>query len=150
MKKIHTVVYAAVIALLAFSAAEASPRQEVVHGPMTGQVLGVLDGDTLSVKLHVWIGQQIETSVRLDGVDAPEMKGKCKKERVMAEAAKQELTRLLSSGEVRIYDIRLEKYAGRVLAKAQTTEGINVGQHMIEKGFARAYHGEKRKPWCLA
>ena len=148
MKKLHTLVSAALLSLLVFASAEASPRQEVVRGPLTGDVLQVLDGDTFNVNLHVWIGQNIETSVRIDGIDAPEMKGKCTKERNMAESARQEVLKLLSNGQVKIYDIRLEKYAGRVLAKAETSDGVNIGQYLIKKGLAREYHGEKRQPWC--
>lgn len=145
MKKLFI---ATTLFLLAFSPAAASPRQETLDGPMTGTVLQVLDGDTVSVKIRVWIGQEIETSLRIDGIDAPEMKGKCAKERGMAEAARQELARLLGDGVIKIYNVRLEKYAGRVLAQAQTTSGINISQHMLEKGFARPYHGKKRQPWC--
>lgn len=34
------------------------------------------------------------------------------------------------------------------MAQIQTADGTDIGRHLIEKGFARAYHGEKRKPWC--
>ena len=139
---------AVIMFLLAFSTAEASPRQEIIRGPMTGEALGILDGDTVSVKVRVWIGQEIETSLRIDGIDAPEIKGKCEKERAMAAAARNELAALLSDNMIQIYNVRLEKYAGRVLAQVKTTGGINIGQHMIEKGLARPYHGEKRQAWC--
>jgi endonuclease YncB( thermonuclease family) len=126
----------------------ASPRQEVIRGPITGRILQVLDGDTVNVSLHVWIGQEIETSIRVDGIDAPEIHGKCNQEREMAAAARDEMSRLLHDREIRIYNIRLEKYAGRVLATAETTDGIDIAKHMIEKGLARPYHGKKRSPWC--
>lgn len=145
MKKIYICIY---ILFFAFSTAEASPRQDSLAGPVTGEILRVYDGDTVDAKIRVWIGQEIETSVRIDGIDAPEIKGKCAKERIQAEKARQELIRILNNEAVAIYNIRLEKYAGRVLAQVQTARGINVGQHMIEKGLARAYHGKARLPWC--
>ncbi|MBI3440858.1 MAG: thermonuclease family protein [Proteobacteria bacterium] len=147
MTRIYTTI---VLLLLCFSAAEASPRQEVIRGPVPATVLRVIDGDTVAVKAHVWIGEEVETSIRIDGIDAPEIKGKCTQERVAAETARQEVIRLLSNGNVRIYNIRLEKYAGRVLAQIRTADGINIGEHMLEKGLARPYHGEKRQSWCHA
>ncbi|MFH1158658.1 MAG: thermonuclease family protein [Pseudomonadota bacterium] len=148
MRKSHAVLCASAFLLLAFSDALASPRQEILKGPLTGVVLNVLDGDTVSVRIHVWIGQNVETNLRIDGIDAPEMKGKCEKERALAEAARLELASLLNDNLIRIYDVRLEKYAGRVLAQAQTTGGIDIRRHMLEKGLVRPYHGEKRQPWC--
>ncbi len=150
MNKLHTIICATLLFLTVFSRSEASPRQEVLHGPMTGQVLKVLDGDTVSVKIHVWIGQEVETSLRINGIDAPEMKGKCEKERSMAAAARRELLRLVNDKPVTIYNVRLEKYAGRVLADVQTSGGINISQHMLDKGLVRPYGGKKRQPWCGA
>lgn len=148
MTRFFTALCTITLLLLFFSTAKASPRQEILLGPIPVEVLRVLDGDTISVKARVWIGSDVETSVRIEGIDAPEIKGKCEKERSMAEAARQEVARLLGGGNVSIYNIRLEKYAGRVMAQIQTADGINIGKHMVEKGFARPYHGDKRKPWC--
>lgn len=126
-----------------------SPRRDVIQGPITGEVLDILDGDTVAVRVHVWIGQTIETHVRIDGIDTPEIKGKCEKERLMAQSAKQEIARLLaSSGTINLFDIKLEKYAGRVLAKASNDQGVNIAEHMISKGLARPYAGAKRAGWC--
>lgn len=136
--------------LLIGGGAEAlSPRQDVIAGPVEGKVLDVLDGDTVVVRLHVWIGQEIESSVRIAGIDAPEIKGKCAKERQMAQNAKEELARLFEDQNIKLSNIRLEKYAGRVLAEAANTEGVNVSRHMLDKGLVRPYGGEKRKGWCF-
>ncbi len=148
MKRFFPLAGFAAFLLMVAVPAGASPRQEVIAGPITGTVLSVLDGDTVNLKLRVWIGQEVETSLRIDGIDTPEIKGKCEKERRLAAAARGELESLLSDHMIKIYNVRLEKYAGRVLAKAQTTDGIDIGGHMISKGFARPYHGEKRRPWC--
>jgi endonuclease YncB( thermonuclease family) len=134
--------------LLARTCAAYAPHSEVVAGPVTGQVTEILDGDTVTVRLHVWIGEEIQTSVRIAGIDAPEIHGKCEKERRMAQEAKSELAALLSDSAITLYDIRLEKYAGRVLASARNGDGTDISGHMLDKGLARAYGGEKRKPWC--
>lgn len=131
-----------------YTEASTSLHQDILTGPLPGTILEILDGDTVTAQIHVWIGQDIKINVRLNGIDAPEMKGQCEKERKMAVAAQQELKHLLADDRIRLYDIRLEKYAGRVLARAKTTGGIDISEHMIKNGLAHPYHGEKRKTWC--
>lgn len=135
------------IILLLLFATHAEAR-DTIAGPVPGKVLAVLDGDTIAVRLHIWIGQHIETNVRLAGIDTPEIKGKCAAERSMAVQARQELETLLASNTVTLSNIRLEKYAGRVLADAVNGEGINLASHLKDKGLARAYGGKKRLGWC--
>ena len=147
MKKLHTSIFALTL-FFAVATAEASPRQEVLAGPLTGTVLSILDGDTVSVRLKVWIGQELETSVRIAGIDTPEMKGKCAKETALAIEARNEVQRLLKDGSIVLSTIKLEKYAGRVLAHATTLDGINNADHLIDKGLARPYAGKKRAGWC--
>ena len=53
----------------------AMAARDVIAGPMTGDVMQVLDGDTVTVRVRIWIGQSIETSVRINGIDTPEMRG---------------------------------------------------------------------------
>lgn len=100
------------------------------------------------MRARIWLGVAIETSIRIDGIDAPEIKGKCKKETAMAEAARQEIITLTQQGSVEIYNIRNEKYAGRVLARVRTVDGTDIAEHMLQKGLARPYHGKKRQGWC--
>jgi endonuclease YncB( thermonuclease family) len=149
MSSRHTIVLSFMFLLiLSHSAFAYSARRDAVAGPVVGEVTDVLDGDTVVVRLHVWIGENIETSVRIAGIDAPEIHGKCEKERRMALDAKTELARLLKDNKISLYDIRLEKYAGRVLAVARTADGTDIGTHMLDTGFARPYHGKKRGAWC--
>ncbi len=147
MKNLSIALCALTAILLSLPAA-ASIRQEVIAGPVQGQVLDILDGDTVTVRLHVWIGQNIETSVRIAGIDTPEMKGKCKAERAKAIEARDEIANLLADNKIQLSNVRLEKYAGRVLAEAYATDGTNIKDHMIRKGLARSYGGEKRMSWC--
>jgi len=152
LKHLHTYAFACCLfmLLLPFAATQsaASPRSDVLPGPVFGDVLDVLDGDTIAVRMKVWIGQEVETHVRLAGIDAPELRGKCASERARAAAAKRALADLLADGKVTLYNIRLEKYAGRVLAQATNTEGDVLAQKMMDNGHARPYQGAKRQGWC--
>lgn len=146
---LNTMVFTLLIGLTCLAApGDAAPRGDILPGPVFGEVLDVLDGDTITVRMKVWIGQEVQTHVRLAGIDAPEMKGKCDDERRRAAAAKQALQDMLADGKVTLYNIRLEKYAGRVLAQATNTQGIAIADRMIDDGHARPYGGAKRQSWC--
>ncbi len=122
--------------------------RDVLAGPLTGQVLDVLDGDTVTVRLHIWIGQDIETHVRISGIDTPEKRGKCISERTRAEQSRVALAQLLADGKIRLSNIQHEKYAGRVLANASASDGTSIADYLIGKNLARPYKGGKRQGWC--
>ena len=113
-------------------------------------MVAVVDGDTLSVRAHIWLGQEVTTLVRLADIDAPELKGECESERARARAARAHLERLVAGGPVTLAQIRYEKYAGRVMAHVATADGQDLSQRMIAAGLVRAYDGGKRDPWCQA
>lgn len=141
------------IALLAtpLSAAPADaarPRAERMAGPLFAEVTDVLDGDTLAVRVQIWIGQEVITDVRIAGMDAPELHGHCADERRKAMQAKETLRQLLKNNRAVLSDIKLEKYAGRVLATVKATNGTLISDYMIKAGLARDYQGGKRGGWC--
>jgi len=126
---------------------------ENLPGPVGAQVLRVLDGDTIEVRAHIWLGQEVATRVRLDGVDAPELKGACQHERAMAMRARAYLAARLatadgSPAQVSLSDIRAGKYGGRVLARVRTAGGEDLSHALLAAGLARPYAGEARRPWC--
>jgi len=104
-------------------------------GPYFAEVLGVYDGDTFTSEVRVWPGQINRVRVRIDGIDAPEMR------------ARDALRRMLAGGKVRLVNVRRGKYAGRMLAGVRVG-GMDVGTEMIRRGLARPYHGGRRLPWC--
>jgi endonuclease YncB( thermonuclease family) len=99
-------------------------------------VVRTIDGDTF------------EARVRLRGIDAPELKAACAQELQMAEAATGALRTLLGEGDVRIFNIGPDKYAGRVVADAATRRTGNVSTAMLAAGHARSYGGGHRSGWC--
>ena len=138
------------IVLFSLLAASAPRAAETLPGPVPADIVAVVDGDTLSVRAHIWLGQEVATLVRLAGIDTPELKGECESERVRARAAKNFLERTVANGPVTLAQIRYEKYAGRVMAKVAAPDGSDLSERMIAAGFARAYDGGKRLPWCQA
>jgi micrococcal nuclease len=121
---------------------------EVISGPYAGRVTNVIDGDTLEVRVMVWLGQEVVTHVRIAGIDTPEKHGKCQREKDLAEQARARTEQLLADSEVALYDIQNDKYGGRVRARVVTSSGEDLGQLLIKSGLARPYKGEARQPWC--
>ncbi|MDA1090456.1 MAG: thermonuclease family protein [Proteobacteria bacterium] len=121
---------------------------ETVTGPISARVLRVIDGDTIVVRARIWLGQDIDTQVRLDGVDAPELKGKCVQERLLAEKARDLIRFHVATGVVVLRKIKYGKYAGRVVARVDSTDGEELSQLLIRAGLGRAYDGGRRLPWC--
>jgi len=119
-----------------------------MHGPVKVEVIRVLDGDTFDVRAQIWVGQFIETRVRLNGLDTPELRAKCDSERQAALKAKARLIELVMDKPIVLSDIKNGKYAGRVLAKANTADGTDISQYLIQNGYARPYAGKKRRGWC--
>jgi endonuclease YncB( thermonuclease family) len=127
---------------------------EALAGPVPAVVTAVLDGDTLEVRARIWLGQELTTRVRVAGIDAPEALSDCLRERALATRARAYLSaRLRPAGarapaQVRLYEIRNGKYAGRVLARVESAAGLDLGRALLDAGLARSYDGRRRAPWC--
>ena len=77
------------------------------------------------------------------GVDAPELRGKCKSEKVAARKAKQHTVELLRSGKViELRNMRRGKYF-RILANVFIDDN-SLADSLISKGLARPYAGGAR------
>lgn len=136
---------------------EASPpiaRRAALAGPFEAQVLHVLDGDTFEARVRVWIGQDIQSLVRLRGIDAPELASRCAGEERRAIAARDHLALLLGTGVISLRDVAPDKYGGRIVASATVTDDASgaedVATLMLASGHARAYRGARRGSWCEA
>jgi len=123
-------------------------RAASLPGPVAADVVRVVDGDTLAVRARIWLDQAVETLVRIEGVDTPELRASCAFERALAEQARDALTRMVEGGVVSLVDVRHDKFGGRVRAVVLDAEGRNVAEGLIAAGVARAYAGGHREPWC--
>ena len=135
------------LALLAAACLPAATA-ELFPGPVEARVLRVIDGDTFLAEALVWPGHSVTVSVRIRGIDAPEMRARCEAEKAAARQARAALMRLLGEGPVRITNIGGGKYYGRVLADVATAQGQDIAPAMLHLGMARAYEGKKRQAMC--
>jgi endonuclease YncB( thermonuclease family) len=127
--------------ILLFTATAASAQD------LTGKVASVYDGDTFRVvpkNLPNYMGDSIP--VRIIGIDAPEMRGKCTQEKERAIAARNVLMGLISARDVTLVNVKRDKYF-RLLAIVKVNN-LDVGEHMIKTGYAVKYQGKKRGDWC--
>ena len=120
---------------------------ETLPGPIPAELIRVVDGDTIRVRAHIWPDHSVDVMVRLEGIDAPEIhRPDCRAERTLAEQAKSEIESITDTS-VTLHNVHLGKYAGRVVAQARLPNGINLADHLVEKGLA---HSETaRRNWCI-
>lgn len=116
------------------------------------EVVDVYDGDTVTMDVLIWKDQTVTAKVRLKGIDTPEIRGKCAKEKKLAIKARDFLSNLTLGTLTILEAIPYEKSAtgkyGRIIGTLWTPTKKNINLMMIEKGYARAYDGGKRKGWC--
>ena len=107
------------------------------------------DGDTITFNLpnlHPIIGEKI--NIRVNGIDTPEIRGKCEKEKYDAKQAKEMVTDILKDAEqIELKNMERGKYF-RIAADV-IVDGENLADILIETGVAVRYDGEKKThKWC--
>jgi endonuclease YncB( thermonuclease family) len=115
--------------------------------PITcGKVIKVYDGDTITIatKLPHNGSPVYRFSVRLNGIDCPEMKTHNHNEHVCAVIAKQKVCDMIFNKIVRLKNVKLEKY-GRILADVYFDD-ISIGELLCECNLAVKYNGGTKTP----
>lgn len=118
--------------------------------PITGgQVIKVYDADTITIasKLPYDSSPLYRLSVRLTGIDTPEIKGKgvTEDEKQAAVEARDFVSNLVLHKQVRLENIESEKY-GRILADVFIGD-IHLNQLLVQERYAVRYDGgTKIKP----
>ena len=110
----------------------------------SGYVIKVYDGDTITIAAKMpFINSPIyRFSVRLSGIDCPEIKGKSQTEKELAINARDALANKVMGKLVTLQNVSLEKY-GRLLADVYC-DGVNMNQWMLDNKFALPYDGGKK------
>ena len=119
---------------------EAEPVPFVV--PITeGYVIKVYDGDTITIQFKLPFPKSplYKISVRLNGLDCPEMRTKNTVEKQCAQIAKQKVNDLLLHQTVELRNLSMEKY-GRLLADVYF-KNKSVNQWLLDNHLAIGYDG---------
>lgn len=106
------------------------------------------DGDTCTFSIpgvHPLLGDKI--SIRLAGIDTPEIKGKCESEKQLALEAKSFLNdRLKRARKIRLLNVQRGKYF-RIVAEIEA-DGVVLNRELVSRGLAYPYYAGKKKGWC--
>lgn len=113
---------------------EARAQSEVV----TGRVVGVHDGDSITVLA----AGNVQLKVRLDGIDAPELK------QPFSQQSKQALSGLVFGKTVNLLVTGTDRYK-RTLAVVMVA-GLNVNREMVLRGLAWRYERYSKDAALLA
>ncbi len=117
-------------------------------GILIDEVTSIYDADTFRVNIKDWpaiIGRHVPIRVR--GMDAPEIRGRCPAEKAAAQRAREETVNLLrNAGSIELRQLQRGKYF-RILAEVYI-DGQNLAETLISKKLARPYAGGKRQSWC--
>lgn len=107
----------------------------------------VVDGDTFIIGAR---------HIRIVGIDAPEIgtKARCPAEALLADAARDELVRLLNQGPFILQppeDGLRDEYGRELMTVTRTLpDGSrqDIARMLVESGKVRDYPGGPRQPWC--
>jgi micrococcal nuclease len=125
--------------------AQAAPQ----YGTVTvSKVISVYDGDTFRVNIDSLppiVGKNI--AIRVNGVDTPEIRGKCQYEKNLALEARDFVrTKLSNAKEIKLANLQRGKYF-RVVANV-LVDGVSLEQELLDNELAYRYDGGKKLNWC--
>ena len=115
---------------------------------IVSKVISVYDGDTFRVdidSLPPIVGKNIP--IRLNGVDTPEIQGKCQYEKDLALKARDFVrNKLANAKEIKLTNLQRGKYF-RVVSNV-LLDGVSLEQDLLENELAYKYTGGKKSSWC--
>ena len=119
------------------------------YGTVTvSKVISVYDGDTFRVNiasLPPIVGKNIP--IRVNGVDTPEIRGKCQYEKNLALKARDFVRgKLANAKEIKLTNLQRGKYF-RVVANV-LVDGVSLEQELLDNKLAYEYSGGKKLNWC--
>ena len=112
------------------------------------KVISVYDGDTFRVNIDSLppiVGKNI--AIRVNGVDTPEIRGKCQYEKNLALEARDFVRgKLANAKEIKLTNLQRGKYF-RVVANV-LVDGVSLEQELLDNELAYEYSGGKKLSWC--
>jgi len=110
-----------------------------------GRVIKVYDGDTITIasKLPFVDSPLYRLSVRLNGIDTPEIKGKTEDEKTAAKQVRDVLSNMILNKYITLANVQTEKY-GRILADVYIGE-LHINEWLVSERYAVKYDGGAKK-----
>jgi len=136
------------IAVLAISVNAEALKNIVFENAVVEEVTSIYDGDTFRANIKGYpkiVGYRM--GIRVLGIDTPEMRAKCSKEKELARAAKKLTVSLLRGAEhIELRNIKRGKYF-RILADVYV-DGVSIADELLKGGYAVRYDGGTKIDWC--
>ncbi len=137
--------YLLLLIILVVLPVQAKPQYGTV---IVSKVISVYDGDTFRVdidSLPPIVGKNIR--IRVNGVDTPEIRGKCPYEKNLALKARDFVRNKLSNAkEIKLTNLQRGKYF-RVVANV-LIDGVSLERELLDNELAYEYSGGKKLSWC--
>jgi endonuclease YncB( thermonuclease family) len=138
-----------ILVLMFFALVAHSSQAAPQYGTVTvSKVISVYDGDTFRVNIDSLppiVGKNIP--IRVNGVDTPEIRGKCQYEKNLALKARDFVrVKLANAKEIKLTNLQRGKYF-RVVANV-VVDGVSLEQDLLDNELAYEYSGGKKSSWC--
>ena len=106
------------------------------------------DGDTCYVIAPTLPEPLQKMSVRILGIDTPEMRAECAEEKKLALKGREFANRMFRAAEkIEFANLKWDKYGGRILADVYL-DGKLYKDEIINAGLAKPYDGGTKESWC--
>lgn len=105
------------------------------------------DGDTVKTTIRPF-PNLAPLSIRVRGIDTPEIRGKCEFEKAQAQKAKMLMNSLVRDQAITVVPYSWDKYGGRFVADIYGPNNVKLADIMIREGVARPYNGGAKSSWC--
>jgi len=136
------------IILILFNSIIAASNAEDYSDVSVSRIIKVIDGDTFRVDINELpdiIGKNIR--IRILGINAPEINGKCTFEKELAIKARDFVQILLDNADLVILKNLNRGNFFRLLAEV-IVDGKDLGELLIANDLAVRYQGQKKLSWC--
>jgi len=106
------------------------------------------DGDTCYITIKGLPEKLEKMSIRILGIDTPEIRGKCVEEKELALKARVFANKAFrSANKIEFKNLQWGKYGGRLLSNVYLDDKL-YSKMIIDEGLARPYDGKTKKDWC--
>lgn len=139
--------FIAILFLTCFSIT-VSAKDKNYGNATVSEITSIYDGDTFRANIKGYpaiVGKHM--AIRINGIDTPELRGKCDKEKQLARKAKQfTVEHLRNAKNITLKNIKRGKYF-RLIADVYV-DGVSLGELLLNNKHAVKYAGKTKKKWC--
>ena len=136
------------IILILFNSIIAASNAEDYSDVSVSRIIKVIDGDTFRADINELpdiIGKNIR--IRILGINAPEINGKCAFEKELAIKARDFVQILLNNADLVVLKNLNRGNFFRLLAEV-IVDGKNLGELLVANDLAVRYQDKKKSSWC--